>query len=70
MLQYLIQWCSTKCYFTALKNKFKNLIIPPHCNDEGLSLGALEYLRVKEQSTKFKLDNFLIVKVMSLLMMK
>ena len=43
---------------TALKNKFKNLIIPPHCNDEGLSLGAIEYLRVKNNLPKFKLDHF------------
>lgn len=43
---------------TAIKNKFKNLIIPPHCNDEGLSLGALEYLRIKNNLPKFKLDNF------------
>jgi carbamoyltransferase len=43
---------------TALKNKFKNLIIPPHCNDEGLSLGALEYLRIKNNLPKFKLNNF------------
>tara|TARA_R110002020_G_scaffold350674_2_gene564044 strand:+ start:523 stop:1992 length:1470 start_codon:yes stop_codon:yes gene_type:complete len=43
---------------TALKNKFKNLIIPPHCNDEGLSLGALEYLRIKNNLPKFKLTNF------------
>jgi len=43
---------------TALKNKFKNLIIPPHCNDEGLSLGALEYLRIKNKIPKFKLNNF------------
>ena len=43
---------------TALKNKFKNLIIPPHCNDEGLSLGALEYLRIKNNIPKFKLNNF------------
>jgi carbamoyltransferase len=43
---------------TALKNKFKNLTIPPHCNDEGLSLGALEYLRIKNNLPKFKLDNF------------
>jgi len=41
---------------TALKNKFKNLIIPPHCNDEGLSLGALEYLRIKNNLPK--LNNF------------
>jgi len=43
---------------TALKNKFKNLVIPPHCNDEGLSLGALEYLRIKNNLPKFKLNNF------------
>ena len=43
---------------TALKNKFKNLVIPPHCNDEGLSLGALEYLRVKNNLPKFDIDNF------------
>ena len=35
---------------TALKKKFNNLVIPPHCNDEGLSLGALEYLRLKNIS--------------------
>ena len=35
-----------------------NLIIPPHCNDEGLSLGAIEYLRIKHNLPKFKLDNF------------
>ena len=43
---------------TKLKNKFPNLIIPPHCNDEGLSLGAIEYLRIKHNLPKFKLDNF------------
>ena len=43
---------------TALKNKFKNIIIPPHCNDEGLSLGALEFLRIKNKIKKFKLKNF------------
>jgi carbamoyltransferase len=43
---------------TAIKNKFNNLIIPPHCNDEGLSLGALEYLRIKNNLPEFKLTNF------------
>lgn len=43
---------------TALKNKFPNLVIPPHCNDEGLSLGALEYLRVKNNLPPFSIDNF------------
>jgi carbamoyltransferase len=43
---------------TALKNKFKNIIIPPHCADDGLSLGALEFLRIKNNLPKFKLYNF------------
>ena len=43
---------------TALKNKFKNLVIPPHCNDEGLSLGALEYLRIKNKLKPFNLEKF------------
>lgn len=43
---------------TALKNKFPNLVIPPHCNDEGLSLGALEYLRVKNKLPAFSINNF------------
>jgi carbamoyltransferase len=43
---------------TALKNKFKHIVIPPHCGDEGLSLGALEYLRIKNKLPKFKLNNF------------
>ena len=43
---------------TALKNKFKNIIIPPHCADDGLSLGALEFLRCKNNLPKFKIDNF------------
>lgn len=30
---------------TILKNYFPNLSIPPHCADEGLSLGCIEYLR-------------------------
>ena len=43
---------------TSLKNKFKNLVIPPHCADEGLSLGAVEYLRIKNKLKPFKLNNF------------
>ena len=43
---------------TVLKNKFKNLVIPPHCNDEGLSLGSLEYLRIKNKLPQFKFENF------------
>lgn len=43
---------------TALKNKFNNLIIPPHCADDGLSLGGLEFLRLKNKLPFFKIDNF------------
>lgn len=43
---------------TILKNHFKNLIIPPHSPDDGLSLGAIEYLRIKNNLPKFKLNNF------------
>ena len=43
---------------TTLKNKFKNLIIPPHCSDEGLSLGVIEFFRRKYNLPFFKLNNF------------
>ena len=43
---------------TALKSKFKNLVIPPHCNDEGLSLGAVEYLRIKNKLKPFNIEHF------------
>jgi carbamoyltransferase len=33
------------CINTILKKKFKNLHVPPHANDEGLSLGIVECLR-------------------------
>ena len=43
---------------TELKKHFKNLIIAPHSSDEGLSLGALEWLRKKHNLATFDLDNF------------
>jgi carbamoyltransferase len=43
---------------TVLKNKFKKLTIAPHSADDGLSLGALEFLRRKNKLQKFKLKNF------------
>jgi carbamoyltransferase len=43
---------------TKLKDYFENLIIPPHCNDEGLSLGAIEWLRQKNNLPRFTLQNF------------
>ena len=43
---------------TKLKNNFPNLIIAPHCADEGLSLGGIEYLRRKYNLPVFNLDKF------------
>lgn len=43
---------------TKLKKHFKNLIIMPHCGDEGVSLGGIEYLRQKHNLPKIQLDNF------------
>jgi len=43
---------------TELKKHFPNLVIPPCCNDEGLSLGGLEYLRKKHNLPKFEINNF------------
>lgn len=43
---------------TKLKQHFPNLIIPPHCADEGLSIGAIEYLRRKYNLQNFTLKNF------------
>ena len=38
---------------TKLKKHFKNIIIPPHCADEGLSLGCIEYLRKLHNQPSF-----------------
>ena len=43
---------------SQIKNYFKNLIVFPHCNDEGLSLGVLEFFRKKHNLPFFKKDNF------------
>ena len=43
---------------TKLKKHFPNLITVPHCNDEGLSLGVIEYLRRINNLPKFKSINF------------
>ena len=43
---------------TELKKEFPNLIIAPHSSDEGLSLGAIEWLRKKHSLPKFKIDCF------------
>lgn len=43
---------------TELKKTFKNLVIPPHSSDEGLSLGGIEFLRKKHKLPKFNIENF------------
>jgi carbamoyltransferase len=43
---------------TELIKKFPNIIIPPHCGDEGLSLGSLEWLRIKNNLDEFDMPKF------------
>lgn len=43
---------------TKIRKHFKNLIIPPHCSDEGISLGGIEWLRKKNNLPPIKLKNF------------
>jgi carbamoyltransferase len=38
---------------SEIKKRMKNLHIPPHCNDEGLSLGIVEFLRLYFNQEKF-----------------
>lgn len=38
---------------SKIKNSLPNLHIPPHCTDEGLSLGVIEFLRKYFQQEKF-----------------
>ena len=41
-----------------IKRKVKDVIIPPHCNDEGLSLGIIEFLRIHYEQEKFERTQF------------
>lgn len=43
---------------TSLRRRFKNLHIPPHCPDDGLSLGCVEFLRMVFDQPKFDNSNF------------
>lgn len=43
---------------SKIRDYFPNLIIPPHCADDGLSLGAVEYLRIKNNISEFDLKDF------------
>lgn len=42
----------------SLKKKFKNLHLIPHCYDGGLSLGCLEFLRLKFNDPPFNSNGF------------
>lgn len=41
-----------------LKSNFPNLVIPPHCPDDGLSLGLIEFLRQHYNQEPFEKTNF------------
>ena len=43
---------------TLLKKEFPNIIIPPHSSDEGISLGAIEWLRKYHNLKKINFNNF------------
>jgi carbamoyltransferase len=46
------------CINSELKNQYPNIVIPPHCADEGLSLGVVEFLRRHFEQPKFNATNF------------
>ena len=43
---------------TALRKKFRNLVIPPHCSDEGLSLGGMQWLFNKFGILNVKISDY------------
>ena len=43
---------------TILKKHFKNLVILPHVADDGISIGAVEFLRKKNNLPQVPIDNF------------
>ncbi|MFM7571407.1 MAG: carbamoyltransferase C-terminal domain-containing protein [Betaproteobacteria bacterium] len=43
---------------SALRSRFPNLVIAPHCSDEGLSLGALEWLRQRHALPPLAIEAF------------
>ena len=42
----------------VLKDDIPNLVIPPHANDQGLSIGIIEYLRKEYNLDEFDRSNF------------
>ncbi len=43
---------------TSLLERFPKMYIPPHTSDEGLSLGAVEFLRIEYGIPVFEMNNF------------
>ena len=43
---------------SKIKQKHQDLYIPPHCTDEGLSLGCIEFLRREYQQERFDTSGF------------
>ena len=46
------------CWNSVLKQKFKNLKVFPHCADDGLSIGALQFLVDKFECPQFELIGY------------
>ena len=46
------------CWNTEIKKQFPNLIIVPQSADDGLAIGAMEFLRQKHKLTKGQFKNF------------
>jgi len=46
------------CINSEIKKELPNLVIPPHCNDEGLSLGCVEFLRIHCNQPRFDKTGF------------
>lgn len=43
---------------SRLRQHFPNIVIPPHSTDDGLSLGIMEYLRIKNGMPRFDLGTY------------
>ena len=46
------------CWNTTIKNEFPNTLVTPHSADEGLAIGAMEWLRIKHNQPEAEYENF------------
>lgn len=46
------------CWNTKIKEKFPNLLVVPQSADDGLAIGAMEFLRIKHNLPKGLFENF------------